>query len=136
MPKLVEGLLSSRILAVLARVLLTAMFWSSGLAKIFDWQGSLGEMTHFNLNPPAVFAAATAAVQLIGSALIIWGRAAWLGAGMLAVFTALTIPVAHHFWNMAEPQRTPEMYTAFEHVALIGAFILVAMLRWRETSRR
>ena len=40
-------------------------------------------------------AVAVAAVQIVGSALIIWGRAAWLGAGMLGIFTALTIPIAH-----------------------------------------
>ena len=136
MPNLVEAILSSRIVAVLARVLLTAMFWASGLSKALDWKGSLGEMAHFHLNPPAVFAVAVAGVQIIGSALVIWGRAAWLGAGMLGVFTALTIPIAHAFWTMPEPQRTFEMYTAFEHVAVIAALVLTAMLRWRETSRR
>ena len=136
MPKWVEAILASRVTAVLARVLLTAMFWSSGLSKLVDFGAAQGEMTHFNLSPPVAYAVATTVVQLLGSALIIWGRFAWLGAGMLGIFTLLTIPIAHNFWDMPMPQRLGEMYTAVEHISIVGALILVSILRWKETSRR
>jgi transmembrane protein len=136
MPKWVEAILASPITSLLGRVLLTFLFWSSGLSKLIDFGAAQGEMAHFNLNPPVAFAVAVTAVQLIGSGLIIWGRFAWLGAGMLAVFTLLTIPIAHTFWTMPMPQRMTEMYLVVEHIAVVGALILVSILRWRETSRR
>lgn len=130
------AILASPVTSLLGRVLLTFLFWSSGVSKLIDFGAAQGEMAHFNLHPPAVYAVAVTVVQLVGSALIIWGPFAWLGAGMLAVFTLLTIPIAHNFWTMPEPQRTMEMYVAVEHVAIVGALILVSILRWRETSRR
>jgi uncharacterized membrane protein YphA (DoxX/SURF4 family) len=132
MPIPVDAFLRSRAASLIGRILLTFPFWLSGLMKLSNWQATLGEMSHFNLNPPAAFGAATVATQLIGSALILWGPYAWLGAGMLAVFTVLTIPIAHNFWAMSGQQATLEMYTAIEHVALIGGLMLAAVLRNRE----
>jgi transmembrane protein len=110
----------------LARIVLTYMFWASGIAKLVDFQAAVGEMAHFGLNPPAAFAVATAIVQLVGSALIILNRWTWLGAGMLGVFTALTIPIAHNFWSMEEPFKTIEFYVVMEHITVIGALMVVA----------
>ena len=133
MPRWVAAILDSPAAALAGRVLLTFMFWSSGIMKIVDWNGGLGDMAHFHLNPPAAFNLATLVVQLVGSALVISGRYVWLGAGMLGVFTALTIPIAHPFWTMTGHAATGEMYTAVEHVSIIGALILVAILSRRET---
>lgn len=62
----------------------------------------------------------------VGSLAIILNRFAWLGAGSLSVFLVLTIPVAHAFWNMQEPQRTFEFFVVLEHVLLIVAACLGA----------
>ena len=136
MPGLIAAILDSRLTSLIGRVLLTFMFWSSGIAKVVDWKGGIGYMVHFHLNPPAAFNLATLVVQLVGSALVIFGPYAWLGAGMLAVFTVLTIPIAHAFRTMQGPQRMNEMYTAVEHFSIVGALILVAVLRRREHSAR
>lgn len=135
MPSWIASTLDSRLFSLFARVALTFAYWSSGLAKAADWDGALAEMAHFKLDPPAAFGAATIVVQLLGSALVIWGRYAWLGAGMLAVFTLLTIPIAHGFWAMQEPQRTGEMYVAVEHISVIGGLMLAAILAKREQRR-
>lgn len=110
----------------LARIVLTFMFWASGIAKLVDFPAAVGEMTHFGLNPPAVFAVATIMVQLVGSLLIILNRWTWLGAGALAVFTLLTIPIAHNFWAMEEPFKTIEFYVVMEHISIVGALMVVA----------
>ncbi|UPA25404.1 DoxX family protein [Shinella oryzae] len=126
MTALVESITGSRAFGLLARLVLTSMFWLSGIAKLADFNGGVAEMAHFGLEPPALFNIATAVVQLVGSALIIANRWTWLGAGMLAVFTALTIPIAHNFWTMEEPMRTVEFYVVMEHITVIGALMVVA----------
>nr|WP_165221944.1 DoxX family protein [Allorhizobium pseudoryzae] len=110
----------------LARTVLTFMFWGSGLSKLLDFSGGVGEMTHFGLEPAVVFNIAVIITQLGGSALIILNRHAWLGAGALAVFTLLTIPIAHNFWAMEEPMKTFEFYVVTEHLSIVGALMLVA----------
>jgi transmembrane protein len=115
--------------AFLARVLLTFPFWGSGLSKLIDFPGGVAEMAHFGLQPAVAFNIATIIVQIGGSLLVIADRLPWLGAGALGVFTALTIPIVHHFWRMTqEPFRTIAFHTATEHVGMIGALIVVAIL--------
>jgi len=113
----------------LGAVALTCMFWWSGLTKLWDLPGTQAEMAHFGLNPPWLFALATIAVQLVGSALVIFGgRFAWLGAAALAVFTLATIPVSHDFWNMAGEAAFLEKFWAQEHTLVVGGLILAATL--------
>jgi len=132
MPTSLGALLRAPAFALLARVLLTLPFWGSGLAKLFDFPGGVAEMAHFGLEPAALFNVATVIVQLGGSALIIAGRLSWLGAGALGVFTALTIPLVHHFWSIPEePFRTIAFHTAAEHIGMIGGLMLAAILSAR-----
>ena len=114
-----------------ARILLTFPFWGSGLAKLIDFQGGVAEMAMFGLNPPAAFNVAVLLTQLVGSALVIANRWTWLGAGALGVFTALTIPVVHHFWSLDGERAIVAFHTATEHVGMIGALVLVAALSER-----
>jgi transmembrane protein len=129
MSHIVEQVLRNRAVAAAARVLLTAPFWGSGLAKLIDFQSGVAEMAHFGLEPAVAFNSATIIVQLGGSLLIVLNRCTWLGAGALGVFTALTIPIAHPFWSMTEePFRTIAFHTATEHIGMIGALIVVSIL--------
>lgn len=120
------GLFSTRWFGYLARTVLTFMFWGSGLSKLIDFPGGVAEMAHFGLQPAALFNVAVIITQLGGSALIILNRHAWIGAGALAVFTLLTIPIAHGFWAMEEPMKTIEFYVVVEHLSIVGAMMLVA----------
>lgn len=115
----------------LARTVLTFMFWASGLAKLIDFNAGVAEMAHFGLEPAVAFNIATIITQLGGSILIILNRWTWLGAGALAVFTTLTIPLVHHFWTMEEPFKTIEFHVVMEHITVIGALMVVA---WKARS--
>jgi transmembrane protein len=121
-------LLDSPLFSLAARVLLTFMFWSSGLAKLLDFPATLGEMSHFGLSPAAPIAVAVIIVLLGGSALIIAGRHAWLGAGALGIFTLLTIPIAHAFWTMSGQEAFIEKLWVTEHLSVVGALMAVAVL--------
>lgn len=135
-PNFINGLLLSKRFALLARVALTFAFWSSGFAKMFDFHAAIAEMERYGVLPAAPMALAVIAVQLGGSALVISNRHVWLGAGMLGVFTALTIPVAHPFWSMTGEQAFVEMLFAFEHISVIGGLMTIAILGAVSGQRR
>jgi transmembrane protein len=134
MKSMIENLLASRAFGVFARVVLTFMFWSSGLAKLIDFPGAVAEMQHFGVTPAVPMAIAVIILQLGGSALVISGRFVWLGAGALGVFTALTIPIAHAFWTMTGEMAFLEMMFVFEHVTVIGGLMVVAIFGERLRS--
>lgn len=133
MPVFIDKLLSATWFGYLARIILTFMFWASGLAKLIGFQEGIAEMQHFGLEPAWLFNLATVIVQLGGSLLIILNRWTWLGAGALAVFTLLTIPIAHNFWDMPEPMATIEFYVVMEHISFIGALMVVAYASIRKS---
>ena len=128
MPSPIAYLLAQRWFAVLARIVLTFAFWGSGLSKLIDFESGVAEMASFGLEPAVAFNIAVIIVQLGGSLMVIVNRWTWLGAGALAVFTALTIPLVHHFWTMEGPEAMVHFFFVAEHVSLIGGLMLVAIL--------
>jgi transmembrane protein len=131
MPKIIHALLTNRAVAFVARVILTFPFWGSGLDKLINFSGGVAEMRQFGLEPAILFNIAVFTTQPVGSALIISGRHVWLGAGALGVFTALTIPIVHHFWTMDGAQALHAFHTAAEHIGTIGGLITVSILAAR-----
>jgi uncharacterized membrane protein YphA (DoxX/SURF4 family) len=116
-------------LAFLGRAGLCLAFAYSGIAKLFAFPDAIAEQAHFGLHPPALFAAATIAVQLGGSALVLFGRGwlAILGALALAGFTLVATLIGHPFWSESGMDRFRDLNSFLEHFGLIGGFALVAL---------
>ncbi|WP_336963014.1 DoxX family protein [Sphingobium aquiterrae] len=133
-PRFVETVLDWRMTGLVARFALTSAYLLGGIAKLTDVPGAVAEQAHFGMPAPALFAALTIAVELIGSVLILSGRMVWLGAGMLGVFTGLAAITANAFWSMTGQARFMATNAFFEHVGLIGGFVLVAMLSRRQPT--
>ncbi|ARP99593.1 DoxX family protein [Pseudorhodoplanes sinuspersici] len=128
MPEFIARLLDQSWFAILARIVLTFAFWGSGLAKLINFQEGVAEMAMFNLPNPVMMNILTIITQLGGSLLIIINRWTWLGAGALAVFTALTIPLVHKFWALPAPDSIKAFHVATEHVTVIGGLMIVSIL--------
>ncbi len=134
-PAFVGTIVNHRLTWFLARLALVGAYLLGGIVKLADWPAAVAEQTHFGMTPPAVWAAVTIAVELIGPLLILSGRLVWLGAGMLGVFTLLAAITANAFWTMpAGAMRFAATNAFFEHLGLIGGFVLVA--RIAEQARR
>jgi len=128
MPTIIARLLDQTWFLVLARIVLTFAFWGSGLSKLINFQEGVAEMAMFNLPNPVLMNILTIITQLGGSLLIILNRWTWLGAGALAVFTVLTIPLVHRFWALQPPASIHAFHTATEHLSVIGGLMLAAIL--------
>ena len=125
---MISSMLRTRWAYHVAAVVLTFIYWGSGIDKAIDFTKAQSDMARFGLNPAAAFGLATIAVQLGGSLLVILGgRLVWLGAGALAVFTLLTIPIAHRFWEMTGEAAFHEKLVVFEHITVIGGLMLVSI---------
>jgi uncharacterized membrane protein YphA (DoxX/SURF4 family) len=135
-PAFVVAILDRRLTGFLARLALVGAYLLGGVVKLADWPGAVAEQAHFGLAPPALWAAVTIAVELIGPLLILSGRLVWLGAGMLGVFTLLAAITANAFWTMpAGAERLAATNAFFEHLGLIGGFVLAALVA-QQAGRR
>ena len=110
------------------RVVLTVLFWSAGIFGLFNFSVVAAEAQAIGLPNERLVAAATIALQLGGSLLVISNFAGfgWCGAIALGLFTLLTIPFGHAFWTFAEPRRTAELHIALEHLTVAGGLLLCA----------
>ena len=135
-PRFVANILRADWLWHFSRVLITFMYWYAAVGFLMDFSGAQAAMGMAGIPPLWLIAGLTIAVQLTGSALIILDRAVWLGAGMLAVFTLLTIPLVHHFWTMTGFEATQAMLESEEHLTVVGGLIVVSILSVVRQGRR
>ena len=127
-PRFVGALLESPLAWGLARLALVSAYLLGAAVKLSDWPAAVAEQAHFGLAPPAVWAAVTIGVELVGPLLILSGRWVWLGAGMLGVFTGLAALIANNFWALSGPARFAATNAFFEHLGLIAGFVLAALI--------
>jgi uncharacterized membrane protein YphA (DoxX/SURF4 family) len=134
-PRFVDLILDWPWTAIVARLALVSAYLLGALVKLGDWPAAVAEQAHFGMQPPALWAALTIAVELLGSFLVLSGRFVWLGAGMLGAFTLLAAFIANAFWSMPPGhERFMATNAFFEHIGLIGGFVLAALVA--EHSRR
>jgi putative oxidoreductase len=66
-----------------------------------------------------------AGVEVIGGLMVLVGLKARWGAALLAIFTALTVVFAHHFWDMSGADFTNNLTQALKNLSMIGGLLLV-----------
>jgi uncharacterized membrane protein YphA (DoxX/SURF4 family) len=130
-PRFVDVILDWRWTGFLAQLALVGAYLLGGIVKLTNFHAAVAEQAHFGMHPPTLWAAITVAVEIIGPVLILAGRWVWLGAGILGVFTVIAAITANSFWTMHGQERFMATNAFFEHIGLVGGFVLAAMLAER-----
>ena len=134
--RLARPVFGSHAIRWLAYLGLCAAYLQGGLNKLMDFQGAVGEMSHFGLSPASLLAGLVIALELGASIMILSGKLRWLGALALAAFTLMATFVALRFWELPVGQeRFMAANSFFEHLGLIGGFLLVAWLDLQNAQR-
>lgn len=129
----VRPVLTAPIVRWIALLGLCAAYLQGGFNKATDFPAAMAEVNHFGLLPAGPFAIATIIMELVASAMILTGFYRWIGALALAGFTLLATFVALRFWEMQPPERFMAANSFFEHLGLVGGFLLVA---WHDLNQR
>lgn len=128
--RLVFGSSGARFVAYMG---LCAAYIQGGVVKLTNFPDAIAEMNHFGLTPAPLFAVLVIAIELGASLMILTGRLRWLGAIGLAVFTLLATGLALRYWELPIGQeRFMVANSFFEHLGLVGGFLLVAWLDFQE----
>jgi uncharacterized membrane protein YphA (DoxX/SURF4 family) len=133
-PRWIAAILSWPWLRPISRAALVSAFLIGGIQKLIDFPAAVAEQAHFGLQPPWLWAAAAIVVELGGSALVIFGRWVWLGAGGLGVLTAVAMLTANDFWARIGHDRFMATNAFFEHFGLLAGLVLISLLSLREQS--
>jgi len=114
-----------------ASLALTSAYLLGGLTKLLNFSAAIAEQERFGFRPGWLWAAITILIELGGSALVLSGYAVWLGAGALGCLTAIAMFRADNFWTKSGEERRTQANTFFEHLGLIGGFVLIALSQAR-----
>jgi uncharacterized membrane protein YphA (DoxX/SURF4 family) len=130
----VKPLFASRMILFIALLGLCAAYVQGGLTKLFNYGAAVAETQGFGIPFASVTTAATIVTELVASALILTGFYRWFGALWLAAFTLAATFIANRFWEIPPPQRFMVENGFFEHLGLVGGFLLVAWLDLRKIA--
>jgi putative oxidoreductase len=125
-------------LALIARVLLAAMFVYYGYGKIGGFEGTAGYIASKGLPMPQVLAAAAIALEVGGGLLLALGWKARWAALALAVFTLVASVVFHAYWAVPADQVANQKLFFFKNMAALGGLLMVAAYgagRWSVDRR-
>jgi uncharacterized membrane protein YphA (DoxX/SURF4 family) len=129
----VGKLLTSRAVRTFALIALYGAYLQGGINKAIDFDAAIAEMHRFGLAPEVPFAAAVIFLELGGSVLIVSGFYRWVGALLLAGFTLFATFIANRFWEVSQPERFMLDNSFFDHLGLVGGFLLFA---WHDLRER
>lgn len=124
--RMIYPLATAPVVRFIALLGLCAAYLQGGLDKLLDFGAAVAEAQHFGLPFASAIAGATILTELAGSALVLTGVYRWLGALCLAGFTLIATFVANRFWEIPLPDRFMVENAFFEHLGLVGGFVLVA----------
>jgi uncharacterized membrane protein YphA (DoxX/SURF4 family) len=111
---------------------LCVAYLQGGIVKATDFAGAVAEMEHFSLAPAAPLAVAVIALELGASMMILANFYRWFAALALGGFTLVATLIALRFWELpAGHERFMAANAFFEHLGLVGGFLLVA---WHDLS--
>lgn len=109
------------------RIALALLFLLGGLNKILNYTATLASMEAVGLSPAPLLLPLVIGLELIGGALVAFGRrGAALAALALAMFTLSTNVFFHDFWNMDGDIAALELSLFFKNVSIAGGLLFLA----------
>jgi putative oxidoreductase len=123
---------------MLGRILLSLIFVVAGIQKLMDVRATTDMLTATKIPIPdqivpylggipkyEALAYLVAAIEIICGLTVLIGLKARWGALVLIVFTAGTIILVHHFWDMSGEAFTSNLTDALKNLSIIGGLLLV-----------
>jgi putative oxidoreductase len=114
------------IIPLLGRLLITYIFATSGVAKVFSWSGNVAYMSTRHLPFIPALLAVAAVVELGGSICLISGYQARIAAVVMFLYMIAVTLLFHNYWA-ANPNLAGIQETHFrKNLAIMGGLLILA----------
>ncbi len=110
--------------ALVGRLLLAAIFITSGFGKITGFEGTVGYIASKGLPLPQVAAIIAIVAELGGGILLAIGYKARWAALVLAVFTLAAGFLFHDYWAVDAAQKMGQQINFWKNIAMTGGFLM------------
>ena len=114
-------------LVLVARLLLTILFVTSGWSKLTDFQGTVGYLASLHAPLPLVAAAVAVVMEFFVSLALIAGVCVRPLALLMALFVVGTALIGHPFWSMEGAERAMNMTQFYKNLSIAGGLLLLVV---------
>ena len=108
----------TNILDLVARILISALFFLNGVFKISNYDGTVGWMEGFGI--PGILIIPAIILEIVGPILIILGYKAKIAAGFLSLFCIATAEIFHNDFS-----DQMQLGSFLKNIALAGGFLFI-----------
>ncbi len=112
-------------LALVARVLLAALFVPAGISKIAGFAGTVGYIGSVGLPLPIVGAVLAIVAEAGGGIALLLGLQTRIAALVLAVFTLVAGVFFHAFWAAAPEAAQMQQIMFMKNIAIAGGLLML-----------
>jgi putative oxidoreductase len=132
---------------MLGRILLSLLFVVAGIQKLMNIRATADMVAATKIPIPddivpylggipkyEALGYLVAAIELICGLMVLIGLKARWGALVLTVFTAATIILVHHFWDMSGEAFNSNLTDALKNLSIMGGLLLVVAVGSGPTS--
>jgi putative oxidoreductase len=114
-------------LALVARILLAAIFISAGFSKLMGFDAVTAYIGSKGLPMPMVLAALTIVLEIVGGLAIILGYKARIAGLLLGLFTLLAAFIFHNFWAFPPEQVYLQNIMFMKNLSMAGGLFLLTV---------
>src|SRR5262245_58764948 len=113
-------------MALLGRLMIAAIFLTSGIAKLTDTPGTVEHMVKAGIPYAETLALVAGAAEILGAIALIFGVLTRAGAFGLLLYMLPTTLIFHAFWNFEGAERMPQMVNFMKNLAIMGGLAIAA----------
>ena len=111
---------------LLGRLLISYIFVTSGLAKMFDWSVNVQYMSTRHLPFIPVLLAIAMIIELAGSACLITGYQASIAAAVMFIYMIGVTVLFHNYWAATGMQAGMQETHFRKNLAIMGGLLILA----------
>jgi putative oxidoreductase len=114
------------VIPLLGRLMMTYIFATSGIAKVFSWSGNVAYMSTRHLPLIPVLLAAALVIELAGSACLVTGYQARIAAFVMFWYTTAVTVLFHNYWAASEAMAGMQETQFRKNLAIMGGLLMLA----------
>lgn len=114
---------SQNLFALIARVLMAALFLPAGISKIAGFAGTVVYIGSVGLPMPELGAAIAVVVEVGGALALLLGFHTRWAALLMALFTLVAGVFFHAFWNVAPEAMQMQQIMFMKNIAIAGGLL-------------
>jgi putative oxidoreductase len=116
----------THVYALVGRILLSAIFIISAVAKIMEWNGTAQMMAAKGIPAAPVALAIATFIELVGGMAIVFGVFSRVSALVMLLYLIPVTLVMHDFWSVGPAQMNIQLVNFLKNLAIMGGLAMVS----------